>query len=143
MHSLTPVDSVPPPRAPSSKSPTSLTLSAPVPDSTEGSADTPASVSAGVQLDTPALVSARGQLEAPAPVSAGDQPDISPSASAFPDQPPATVAQLFLLTHFLGFLWGILSKVFGVPAPASAVGRHNASAAASTVGRCDASAPAD
>ncbi|MEQ2218406.1 Sodium channel protein type 4 subunit alpha B [Xenoophorus captivus] len=45
------------------------------------------------------------------------------SVSAFPDQPPATEAQLFLTTHFLRFLLGILSEIFGVPAPASAVGR--------------------
>ncbi|KAK5621509.1 hypothetical protein CRENBAI_002838 [Crenichthys baileyi] len=52
------------------RSPTTVqTALVPVPDSTEGSADAPALVSAGVQLDAPALVSAGGQLEAPAPVS--------------------------------------------------------------------------
>ncbi|MED6255357.1 hypothetical protein ATANTOWER_008491 [Ataeniobius toweri] len=104
----------------------------------EGSADTPASVSAGIQQDTPAFVSAGGQPGAPAPVSAGDQPDISASVSAFPDQPPATATQLFLPTHFLGFLCGILSEVFGGPVPASAVGRRDTSAPASAVGRHDA-----
>ncbi|KAK5611739.1 hypothetical protein CRENBAI_010724 [Crenichthys baileyi] len=113
---------------PAAKCPMSLTFSAPVPDSTERSANTPAFVSSGVQLNAPALVSAGGQPEAPAPFSAGGQP-ASASASAFQDQPLATAAQLFLPTHFLGFLWGILSEVFGVPAPASAVR--------------DASAPAD
>ncbi|MEQ2179114.1 hypothetical protein GOODEAATRI_021292 [Goodea atripinnis] len=98
----------------------------------------PASAISEGSADTPAFVSAGGQPGAPAPVSAGDQPDISASVSAFPDRPPATADQLFLPTHFLGFLWGILSEVFGGPVPASAVGRRDASAPASTVGQHDA-----
>ncbi|KAK5601360.1 hypothetical protein CRENBAI_000800 [Crenichthys baileyi] len=80
--------------------------------------------------DIPAYVSTGGQPDVPAPVSSGDQPYIPASFSAIPDEPPATAAQLFLPTHFLGFLWGILSEIFGVPAPASAVGRRDASAPA-------------
>ncbi|KAK5599044.1 hypothetical protein CRENBAI_026658 [Crenichthys baileyi] len=112
------------------KSPLGPPTTPPASAISEGSADTPASVSAGIQQDAAAFVSAGGQPGVPAPVSTGDQPDISASVSAFPDQPPATAAQLFLLTNFLKFLWGILSEVFGVPVPASAVGRRDTSASA-------------
>ncbi|MED6257641.1 hypothetical protein ATANTOWER_028678 [Ataeniobius toweri] len=92
----------------------------PVPDSTEGSADAPALVSAGVQLDASALVSAGGQPEAPAPVSAGGQPDTSVPALVppFKSTKPA---------HLLGFLWGILSEISCVPASVPVLGSSAAS----------------
>ncbi|MEQ2242047.1 hypothetical protein ILYODFUR_031782 [Ilyodon furcidens] len=56
----------------------------------DGAADTPASVSDGVQQDAPPFISARGQPDAPVPVAAEGQPDISEPASLPPDQPPFT-----------------------------------------------------
>ncbi|KAK5619656.1 hypothetical protein CRENBAI_010294 [Crenichthys baileyi] len=98
--------SKPPASQPSGKSPTSLTFSAPVLDSTEGSAVPPAFLSVGVQLDTPALVSTGGQPEAAAPVSAGGSSwASSPRSSVFLLLPPLWVVlrcgtpQLLLISH--------------------------------------------